>query len=62
MLGLLEYFILEMYISGLKEEIQSDVILGKPNDIHEVFELSLMLEAKKGANPITNPLSLNKIS
>lgn len=47
-LGLTEYFILEMYISGLKEDIQADVVMGKPADIHEAFELSSMIETKKG--------------
>lgn len=48
--GLPEYFILKMYISGLKEEIQVDVVLAKPMDIHEAFEVSLMIEARKGTS------------
>lgn len=45
-LGIPGYFILEMYISGLKEDIQTEVLRDKPNDIHEAFELSLIVESR----------------
>lgn len=46
-LGLPDAFILEMYISGLKDSIQSEVVRDKPNDIHEAFELSLLVESQQ---------------
>lgn len=32
-LGSLDYFILEMFISGLKDDLQIEVIKGKPADL-----------------------------
>lgn len=49
-IGLPECFILKMYISGLKEELQVDVILSKPSTIHEAMEVSNMIDAKKGGH------------
>lgn len=46
-LGLPEYFILEMYILGLKEDIQGEVMRNKPKDIHEAFDLSLLVESQQ---------------
>lgn len=46
-LGLPENFILEMYISELKDDIQAEVSRDKPQDIHEAFELSLLVENQR---------------
>lgn len=43
-LGLPEHFILEMFISGLKEEIQSEVVRDKPADLQEAFDLAIFVE------------------
>lgn len=43
-LGLLDYFVLEMFILGLKEPIQKEVIKGKPRDVQEPFDLALLVE------------------
>lgn len=42
-LGLLEYFILDMFISGLKENIQNEVLKSKPLDIQEAYDLALFI-------------------
>lgn len=57
-LGIPPYFILEMFISGLKEEIQIDVVLGKPGDIHEAFKLALLIESRRSPNSIVTYKSL----
>lgn len=49
-LGLPDSFILEMYISGLKDTIQAKVLRDKPTDIHEAFELSLLVESQQQGN------------
>lgn len=46
-LGLSDSFILKMYISGLRDDIQAEVLRDKPQDIHEAFELSLLVESHK---------------
>lgn len=46
-LDLQNSFILEMYISCLKRDIQSKVMSDRSEDIHEAFELSLLVESQK---------------
>lgn len=53
-LGLPEYFVLEMYISGLKEEIQIEVLRDKPSDIHEAFDLSLLIKSQTSGSRVLN--------
>lgn len=48
-LGLPDNFILEMYISRLRDDIQAEVLRDRPEDIHEAFELSLLVESQKSS-------------
>lgn len=50
LMGLPKTFILEMYISGFKDNIQAEVLRDKLSDIHEAFELSLLVESQQQGN------------
>lgn len=43
-LGLADNFILEMFISGLKEDIQKDVIKAKPQDLQKACDVAILIE------------------
>lgn len=43
-LGLPEYFILDMFIFRLKDNIQIEVLKGKPLNIQEAYDLTLLIE------------------
>lgn len=43
-LGLPDYFVLEMFILGPKKEIQAEVVRGKPGDLQEDFDLALFVK------------------
>lgn len=45
-LGSPDYFVLEMFISGLKEEIQQEVIKAKLDDLHEAFDVASFIEGQ----------------
>lgn len=50
-LGFSEYFIFKIFISKLKEEIQTEVLRDKSEDLEKAFDIALIVEsqqAKKG--------------
>lgn len=51
-LGLPEYFNLEMYIIKLKEDIQKEVLKSKPADIQEPHDLALLIEGQQPTKAI----------
>lgn len=46
-MGLPDYFLLEMFITGLKEEIQTEVLRDKPGDLKEAIDLALLVESQQ---------------
>lgn len=61
-LGFPDYFIIKMFILGLKEHIQNEVLKRKPQDIQEAYDLALLIENKKLTKLLALPTLSNSIN
>lgn len=52
--GIPDFMLYEMFISGLKDDIQKQVIRGKPVDIHEAMAMARLMDDQSPMETISN--------